>query len=175
MKNRAELASLQIGAVQITLPIGLVVDMFELKSGAIRANLNPFHLHLEHAAEFVARVTALQIAEFLEKKHKGGIREYQVQIQDGKLFVSGKIKMVVDMKVSAVCTLRIENSNKLFVDLISLSIPGNLAKAKVQKELEKANPLLDLDEIFPTAELSSLSLENDFVEIYGTIDVPQSW
>lgn len=174
MTNEAQLASLELGALNITLPMGLTIDSFELKVGHTKCQLKPFHLNLNEPADFEARVSSQNIASFLELKQVGGLKGFAVTIEPESLTVEATAKVVVTMRVAAKCGLKIQNNSQLVVELISVSVPGPMVRKMVEKELAKANPLFDIAEVISGASLSIVSFKDDHIVITGKADWPQS-
>ena len=76
--------------------------------------------------------------------------------------------LVFDVPAKAVCTLRIVDGQKLFVDLESVEILGAGAKNLVQSQLDKINPVLDADSFPISATLTEVTTDAGVVTVRGT-------
>ena len=96
----------------------------------------------------------------------GGLKDFQVELKDGKIFVRASLMI---MKAHAVCTLRIENKKTLFVDLESVDVMGVGARNLVQSQLDKINPILDTNDLPVDAELTDYEISDGRLVLHGTI------
>lgn len=174
MTNEASLESLVLDAHGLMLPIGLRVDKFSLDIGKSAAVIKPFSLGMQEPARFEATIGQESVAEFLEKKGLGGLKDFVVKADDGVVVIEATAKIIVELRVAVTCTLRVENETKLFVDLESVSVPGPMARNMVEKQLAKANPIFDLAEVAPTVKMHSVTPESGHILVQGTADWPQS-
>lgn len=174
MTNEAKLESLVLDAHSIALPIGLVVDKFSMDIGQASAVIKPFNLSFQEPAKYEATVGQDSVADFLNKKGLGGLRDFGVKVANGKVVIEALARVIVELRVAVTCTLRVEDESKLFVDLESVSVPGPMARGLVEKELAKANPIFDLAEIAPTVKIVSVIADDGVILVRGTADWPQS-
>lgn len=155
---------------RLTLPMGLIVDHVLIQGAQAKVVSDPFKIELQEPGTIEARVSASNLAAFLNKESPGGLKEFAVAIRDGKLFVGATAKVIFDIRAEAVCTLRIEEGKKLFVDLESVEMFGVGAKSLVEQQLAKINPVLDAAEFPLTVTLSRVELVDGEVVLYGTAE-----
>jgi hypothetical protein len=153
---------------QVRLPMGLVVD--EVRLAAVKGLLDkdPFQIHLEKPGTLLVRVLEKDLEAFLEKEAPGGLRDFEVSAKDGRINVCGTLKMIFDLRAAAICTLRIVNQRRLFVDLESVDVMGVGAKSLVEAQLEKINPVLDVEELPFEVLLDSVTIEPGVIVLTGT-------
>lgn len=174
MKEKLKLDSLTAEATNVILPIGLAVETIRLTLGHASTNLHPFLLEMDNPAQLEVTVLSSQIAAFLEKKSPGNLRDISVKIDDGFVSVEATTKLIVDIRVTAVCTLRISDETQLFVDLDSVSVKAPMAKSLVEQQLEKINPILNIKDIGLEGKLEKVVAENGSVLIFGLVKWAQS-
>lgn len=172
MPKEAQLESLVLDASQVKLPNGLVLDKFALDLPSASAQLKPFSLTLSAPAKFEATVSQTSVARFLNGQGIGGLKDFTAKVDDGVVVVEATARVIVELRVAVTCTLRIVDEDKLYIDLQSVSVPGPVARGIVEKELAKANPVLDLAVIAPTVKMRSVTAANGEILVQGTADWP---
>lgn len=165
---------LKVGAIDarfsnIELEFGLVVESFEVKSGAARADLDPFTLHLENAGTAKAVVTEGAIGDLLTKQAPGGMKDFSVKISGGFIYVEAKAQIVVTIPVKAVCTLEIEGEKRLMVRLESVDVMGGGPKTLIEGQLAKINPIFDAGELPLDVRLDSVEVDAGRVVVLGRV------
>lgn len=128
---------------------------------------DPFALKMQQPGEIEAKVSGAAVAEFLDKKAPGGLRDFQVNVKDGQLFINATAKMIFDVKAGAVCKLRIVDARQIFVDLVSVDVMGVGAKNLVQQQLDQVNPILDVAQFPLDVELQSVEANDGFITVKG--------
>src|SRR5207248_8244772 len=109
------------------------------------------------------------VQSFLAKSVQGGLRDFAVRMEDGKIFVEASMQILVSVPVSAVCTLRIDEGKRLFIDLESVSVLGSAPKSKVQKQLDAINPVFDLAALPVEGSLDSVEVANGKATLKGRL------
>ncbi len=138
-----------IGGFQATftdvrLPVGLVVSKVVLDSKGASLDQHPFRISLVEPGNIEARVNEKALADFLDKRSPGGLKDFVIQIRDNKLFVHASVRVLVEVRASAVCTLRLMGGTSVYVDLESVELFGVGARTLVQNQLDQINPVLDV-------------------------------
>jgi hypothetical protein len=166
--------SLDIGALEVVLqdvalPMGLVVNAVTLNAASVHLEQDPFKIDLPQPGNLMALILAPNLAAFLNKEAPGGLRDFKVELKEGKIFIQASLMI---MKASAVCTLRIVDRTKLFVELESVDVMGVGAKNMVQSQLEKINPVIDAGQLPVPAELTHFDIADGKLILFGNIAPP---
>jgi hypothetical protein len=172
MTDGLHLESLHATATNVALPMGLTVDEVVLSAGRAEAQFKPFSLSLKKRAHVAVRVSAENVAKMLEEQSPDNLKNFTVTISDGLVIVENSAKVIVEIRVATSCTLRIEGGSKLFVDLGKVSVPGPMARNMIEQQLAKVNPILDLDDLLPSAHMDSVEAEDGYIKLKGTVSWP---
>jgi hypothetical protein len=84
--------------------------------------------------------------------------------------VDATMQVILSVPVSAVCTLRIDQGKRLFIDLESVSVLGGAPKAMVQKQLDAINPVFDLDTLPVDGNLESVEVADGKALLKGRLE-----
>ncbi|MBX3115189.1 MAG: LmeA family phospholipid-binding protein [Fimbriimonadaceae bacterium] len=166
--------SLRVGSLEakfgrIELEFGLVVESFEVYGGESAADLNPFALYLKQPGTAKAVVTEQAIANLLTKQAPGGLKDFQVSISGGLIYVEAKAQIVVTIPVKAVCTLEIEDGKRLMVRLKQVDVMGGGAKNLVEGQLAKINPIFDAGDLPIDVRLETVEADAGQVVLHGIV------
>jgi hypothetical protein len=153
----------------LVLPMGLNLALVTLKGAGLSWQREPFQINVEEPGAFEAHVTQDDITAFLNKQAPAGLKNFKVEVSEGKLNLDASMKMVFDVPARAVCTLKIVDETKLFVELESVEILGAGAKNLVKSQLDKINPVMDATEFPVHALLSEVVAENGEIVVRGTV------
>jgi hypothetical protein len=164
-------STLDVGKVEVVLQdvalsMGLVINAITLHATNLHLEKEPFKVSAPEPGSLEALVLEDNLAAFLTKQAPGGLRDFQVQLKDGKIHVQASVMI---MKVVAVCTLRIQDGAALYVDLESVDVMGVGAKNMVQSQLDKINPVLNADELPIKATLTDYEISDGRLVIRGQI------
>ncbi len=146
--------------------MGLVINAITLTASNVHLDKEPFSIKAEKPGELEALVFGPNLAAFLNKQAPSGLKDFKVELRDGKIFVQASVMI---MKASAVCTLRIQDGSALYVDLESVDVLGVGAKSMVQSQLDKINPVIDVKDLPIEATLTSFEITEGKLTIRGTI------
>lgn len=155
---------------RLTLPMGLTVDHVLIEGAEATIQADPFRIQLKEPGRIEARVGQTNLDAFLNKEAPGGLKDFEVTIRDGKLFIGATAKMIFEIKAEAVCTLRIVEGAKLFVDLESVEMFGVGAKSLVEQQLDKINPVLDAAQFPLKVTLESVDARDGEIILRGTAE-----
>lgn len=168
MKDGMQAESIAVLGNNVALPMGLTVDEIVIEAGETRAKFKPFSIELDQPGQIKARISAASIAAFLNKEAPGGLKDFAVTIADGFLTAEATARIIVELRVAAVCRLRIAERTQLWVDLESVSVKAPMAHSMVEQQLAKVNPLVDLKELASNLTLDAVTAEAGFVTVTGT-------
>lgn len=166
--------SLSLGGVnaflrQIELEMGLLVDEVEIESGAARVGLSPFSFELSEAAPVSVRISASSVEKFLNLKAPSGVKDFAVELKDGKIRIQATVKLVFEIRAGVVCRIEIEGEQKLLVVLESVDSVASMARGMIESQIEKVNPLLDASELPISVHMKTVEIEDGWIQLTGQI------
>lgn len=173
MKGSVRLNSFNAACRGLVLPNGMVVDELRLDSAGSTIKHKPFQILMDRPAKITAFVGEASLAAFLEKESPGGLKGFKVQARDGVLTVDAKMKMVIDVPVHVRATLEIRNQAELHLVLQKVDVAGGPAKALVQGQIEKGNPLFEADDLPLPVKLLGVRIEGGFITLDGEALPPE--
>lgn len=167
--HRVEVGPFAFNFKDVLLPMGLNVANVDVQGYGATLESEPFSLRLVQPGTLMAEVTETDLAAFLEKQAPGGLHEFSIRAEGGKLNVGAKKTVLVDLKVKAVAGLRIVNERQLWIDIESVDVMGYGAKNTVQTVIDKLNPVLDAADLPVEATLTSVEIRDGRVILFGTV------
>ncbi len=153
----------------ILLPFGLMVDAVKISGRQSTVTKHPFQVNFEKPGRALATVSAINLAAFLNRKAPGGLHDFEVKLDGGKLLISASVKVVVDVPASAVCTLEIRDGKQMWVNLDKVEVLGVGARRLVERQLARLNPVLDAEELPFKMELESVTVSEGELILVGNI------
>ena len=147
-KPNLNIGSLEASFRDVLLPFGLKVDAVRILAANTDIEKHKFKIKMREPAEVLATVSETNLTDFLNKEQPGGLQDFEVQLQAGKLYVSATAKMIFEIRAKAICSLEIREGKQIWIVLDSVEMLGVGAKGLVEKQLEKLNPILDAND-FP--------------------------
>lgn len=165
---------LKVGAVkarfeQIELDFGLVVESFEVSGQEADCTADPFHIRLSQPGKARAVVTEGAVAQLLAAKAPNSIKDFQVQISDGLIYVEAKAQIVVTIPVKAACSLEIQEGKRLIVRIESVDVMGGAAKNLVESQIAKINPIFDASDLPIDIRLDTVDADAGKIVVDGTV------
>jgi hypothetical protein len=154
---------------RVKVHIGLIIDEVRISGKSAHFVREPFSITLDEPAQIEADLLQRDVQSFLTTTVSGGLRDFAVRMEDGKIFVDATMQILVSVSVSAVCALRIDEGKKLFIDLESVSALGGSPKSMVQKQLDAINPVLDLSTLPVDGSLDSIEISNGKATLKGRL------
>jgi hypothetical protein len=143
---------------ELRLPIGLILDSVRFESGPARFGFEPFSMELGKPGKFEARITAEALQAYLEEKAPGGARDFAVRFEEGRIVVGATARVIMDVRVGAVCGLGIEEGKRLVVNVLSAEVMG-LSSAIAKNQIEAVNPVFDAGKLPLSVSLDSVRVE----------------
>lgn len=167
MEKKMSLERLQATLHGVRLPHGPPLDRFTVTGGAGVVRIKPFEIHLSEKALIEAEVSDRSLIAFLEELAPGGLRGFQAEMVDGRIYISAKAKILVEIPVKAVCTLRIEDGRHLLVELQDVDVAGGPAKKLVEGQISKLNPIFDVADLPLRLRLTSVEVDAGRILVRG--------
>ena len=156
--------------VAVALPMGLTLDEIVIQGESLHLETSPFQISLAKPGSLEARISPGSLAEFLNKKAPANVSDISVKFVDGHIQVDAKFSMIISIGITATCKIRIEDDQKLFVDLVKMdSIAGTGASNILQKQLDSMNPVIDVQDLPFIATLSTVEITAEWCQLRGTI------
>lgn len=152
----------------VRLPFGLVIQEVKLSAADTLVDKDPWRLELSQPGTISAKVVAEDLQEFLEREAPGGLHDFKISLSEGKVNVEASIRMIVEIRASAICSLEIVDGRKLMVKLETVDVLGVGAKSLVENQLAKINPVLDVEEVPLNIQLQSVEIAEGAVILQGT-------
>lgn len=147
--------------------MGLVINAITLHAHDVHLEKEPFRIQAPEPGAMEALILAKNLADFLNKQAPGGLRDFQVELKDGKIYAQATVMI---MKAMAVCVLRIQDGTELYVDLESVDVMGVGAKNMVQGQLDKINPVLSTKDLPVNVHLTEYQIQDGKLILRGDID-----
>lgn len=169
MDKRLDLGGLTANLTDVRLPVGLVLDSLELQTGAAKLEADPWKLALAQDGKVRARVSAANVAAYLESLRPGGLSEFRVALSDGLATIDAKARMIVEIPARAVCRLVIVEGRRLEVELVDVDVLGVAAEGLVRNQLDKVNPILDVKDFPIPMRLEKVTLTDGSVWLDGSV------
>ena len=138
------LAAIEATARAVRLPVGLVFDRVTLNGEGLSFAIDPFVPAVSEPVQIEAEIGEESLARFLNRIAPGGLEGFHVQLQGGKATVDAVKRMLVSVPARAICSVRIEEGTRLYVDFEDVAMFGGNVKGMVQKQMEHVNPILDV-------------------------------
>jgi len=169
MPQNVQVGSVTASFCNVRLPIGLVLDRIEIEGQDAELHTDPLHLELPEPGNVRVFVGAESLEKYLNEQAPGGLRDFQVRLVPGAIEVQATARVIVELRATATCKLRIEHGRELHVELMSVDVLGGSAKSLVESQLDKINPILDAREYPVQLELHSVEITSEAVIVTGTL------
>lgn len=167
--QKLDIGEFEVVLKQVALPMGLVVDAITLTGSQIHLENHPFRIGAPEPGKITILIWQDNLAQFLTTKAPGGLRDFSVELKDGKIHVQASMKMIVEVRASAICNLRIHENRQLFVDLETVDLMGVGAKNLVQSQLDKINPVLDTKDLPIQSSLTGYEIADGKLTLFGDL------
>jgi hypothetical protein len=150
--------------------MGLVIDLVELQGQRLNVVAEPIGFNLAEPARLRVLVSEASLAAFLEAQSPAGLQNFEITATGNKLIVVATKRVIVEIRATAICSLRIADGTKLYVDLDSVELPGGGSLTNlVRSQLEAINPIFDLATLPVNARMNSVIAEGGFVVLEGEV------
>jgi hypothetical protein len=149
--------------------MGLRVDYIDVEGTNLRFGKDLRDISMPSPAKFVAQVIEADLSAFLEQRQPAGLKNFHVTVADGKMRIEATKAMIIELPARATCRLRIEDGQRLVIDLEEVIILGAGAKNLVQSQLDKINPVLDVADLPVAALLDTVDAGDGVLTLKGSI------
>jgi hypothetical protein len=170
-KTTVDVGSFEAHLRSVVLPIGLRLDSVLLRGQSLHVEGKPFSAHVPKPGTMTVTVSQENLAAYLNEEAPGGLRDFDITVQGGRLIVQATKSMLIDVRATAVCTLRIVNGKELYVDLETVEVFGGGGLTNmVRSQLEAINPIFDVQELPLDAVLTNVEAEAGQVVLHGLVE-----
>lgn len=158
---------------EVRLPVGLTVRSIRLNGAGLDISTDPVTLSLPSPARFEAEVDEAGVQAFLNQKAPGGLKNFVVKIVDGEIRVEAVLKVLIELKASAVCRLAIVGGQRLMVELQSAEMLSVGAKTLIQSQIDNVNPIFDVAQLPLPVTLETVEAVDGAIKLTGTVSPPE--
>lgn len=164
------IGSLEAVFRSVRLPVGLVIDELRIEGDDPECTFDPFRLHLDHPGKLQVTLGEAAVSRFLNEQAPGGLRDFIVTMKSGQIVVQATARVLIDIRATATCTLRIVEGKCIYVDLEALdSVGGSAARGLVEGQLAKINPIVDARHYPLDIVLTRIEISDGRVDVFGTV------
>jgi len=164
-----EIGEFEVVLKDVALPMGLIVNALTLTGVDLKLENKPFKIESPSPGKITVLIFEDNLAAFLSKQAPGGLKDFKIQLKDGKIHVQASMKMIVEVRASAICALRIKDGAALYVDLESVDLMGVGAKNLVQGQLDKINPVLQTKDFPVETTLTDYEISDGKLTLHGDV------
>ncbi len=157
----------------VELPLGLKVQSVHITGESVQISHPPFKLVAPNPAKVRIVVLEAAITEMLANNTSLGLKKIQVRLADGRVHVDAAITILVELSLTAVCTLRVVDESKIYIDIESVKAHGVGIKQLVTSRLETLNPVLDAKMLPIPAKLHRLEIGDRKLTAWGEVSPPE--
>jgi len=171
-KRTLEIASFDVCLRGLLLPMGLRIDQVKIAGYDLECTYSPFGAKAERPGDLEVFVSDKDLSAFLNAMPNIGLKNVTVEAKNGALHIRATKTVLIEMKAYAVCSLRIVDGGKLFVDLESVEIMGVGPKQLIQTQLDKINPVVDVADFPIPAVLDTVEIAEGGIVVRGRVEAP---
>ena len=172
-KRTLEVSRFDVNLRGLVLPMGLRIESVTMAGFDVRCTYSPISVTAEEPGELQVFVSERDLSQFLNSMGSVGLKNVSVEARDGALHIRATKTVLIDMKAYAVCSLRIVDGKRLFVDLESVEIMGVGPKHLIQSQLDKINPVVDMDDFPIPATMDTVEISQGGILLRGRVEPPQ--
>ena len=167
-----------VGAWEIVLnelvtPVGLTIAAVVIRGDGASVETEPFSYEMESEADLEALIHEAALEAFVKEKVPDNVQEIWLSLLPEKVHVRAVVRMILPVTANAVCTLRIEDGKRVFVELESVEVLGAGVKGLVQKQLDAINPVVDVSELPFEVRLTEIRIEEGRLVAVGKARPPK--
>lgn len=174
MDPNRELAieSVDVSVKGLILPMGLRIERVTIHGTDLSCSHSPLSVSSKTPGSLEVFVSSSDLTEFLNRTAGTGLKSISIEAKDGALHVNAVKTVLIDVKAYAICGLRIENHQRIFVDLQTIEIMGVGPKQLIQSQLDKINPVVDTADFPIPALLDTVEIIEGGIVVRGRVHTP---
>ena len=153
----------------LILPMGLRVERVNLTGSNLTVVHEPFSASVEEPGRLEVFVAEKDMADFLNQTSPAGLKNVTVEAKEGMLHIRATKTVLIEIKAYVVCSLRIVESTKLFVDIQSVDVMGVGTKQLMQTQIDKINPIIDTRDFPVKATLDTIEVTKGGILLRGRV------
>jgi hypothetical protein len=151
---------------EVVLPNGLVVREIRAETGRWSGSVPPSDPADLPEIKLEADLDQLGIANFLAKESPGNLKDFEVALQDERLYIKATARIILEARGVLVCRLEVVEGRQIWVRLEDVQFLGLRPNALVESQLEKINPVLDLADLPVDGRIESVSIAAGKVTVH---------
>ena len=171
-KRTLDIESFDANLRGLVLPMGLRVASVKVTGQGLNLSHDPFGAEIGEPGRLEVFVSEQDLGDFLNKMSPAGLKNVVVEAKNGVLHIRATKTVLIEVKAYATCSLRIVESKRLFVDLESIDIMGAGPKQLIQTQLDKINPVVDVDDFPVHATLEVVQVSQGGILLHGRVSPP---
>ena len=166
-----------VGAWEVVLndlvtPMGLTIAAVVVRGDGAKLRTEPFAYEMDGEADLEALIHESALEAFVKTKVPDNIQDIWLSLLPEKVHVRAVVRVILPVTANAVCTLRIEDEKRVFVELESVEVLGAGVKGLVQKQLDAINPVLDVADLPLEVRLTEIRIEEGRLVAVGKAKPP---
>jgi len=158
----------------VALPNGLVLSQVRASTASWSGHLPPPEGAELPEITVEAELDQQGIANFLAKESPGNLRDFEVALNDDRLYIKATARIIFEARGLLVCRLEVVDGQQIWVRLEDVQFMGLRPNALVESQLEKVNPVVDLAEFPVDGVIQSVAIADGkaTVTVVGTPRYP---
>lgn len=140
-------------------------DQVRIAGGPMELGLDPFSIKMDRQAVIEAEIHEASLLAFLRLQAPPQVGDISVRIADELIRISGSIRVIVELKASADCKLRVEDEKVIWVDLESADALGGAGRSMIENQIAKINPVFDASKLPVDVRIQSVVAQNGKIVI----------
>lgn len=169
MAETAKATELRINIHGLALPSGIRIADINLIFPQIALQFSPFMVPEGTRVNASIVVSASDIQQYLNQKRPGGISNFRVTTNNGKIQIVGQAKVLIPMEVGAEGVLDYEDGKMSFVPLRAEIAGAKAPDGLVKDQIDKINPIFDLTGLPLSADVKSIEIGNGEIQLEGAV------
>lgn len=153
----------------IQLDIGLIIDELRLSLPTTLVRTEPFDLIAQEVGQATVRMSEESLTSFMVSQAPPQVTRMDAKLANDRLTIELAIRILVEIKGTAVCTFRIHEGRQLFVDLEDVNVMGAGPRTLIQQQLDKVNPVFDAEDLPVRVRLTRVECRDGNVFVYGDV------
>ncbi len=171
-KQAVAIGRIEANLFDVVLPMGLKVEKVSISGTDLTVTHDPIGAQMPDPGRLEIFVSEKDLARFLNEQSPAGLKNVSVEAKNGMLHVRATKTVLIDVKAYVVCSLRIVDNSKLYVDLESIELMGVGPKHLMQAQIDKINPVIDAKDLPIQATMDRVEIGNGGIILRGRVWPP---
>jgi hypothetical protein len=172
MQGGASVERFELVLQGLSTPVGLQISALRVFGSEAAIQPDPFSYSLPEPAKFEALILEPTLEAFVRTKLPDNFENANLKLEPGRIVVRATVRVILPVAATAVCSLRVEEEKRLFVQLDSVEMLGAGVKGLVQKQIDAINPILDAAEWPLDLRIAEVRIEQERIVATGWVSPP---